>query len=81
MTKREAFEKEIKERSITDYEVDYALPIQWIDNCTKKLKIDSSLIVSNFVWLYEKDSIWGRPFPITKIGNDIYGLLVKHELA
>ena len=47
------------------FQYDHALPETWVDEMRGK----GWSPVGNFVWLYDADSIFGRPEPVTVAGS------------
>ena len=67
MTKEQAFKARIKNQKYRA--LDYALPHPWVEKQSRLHNISYGEIVSNFVWLYKKDSTFGEPFPLTAKGD------------
>jgi hypothetical protein len=88
MTKREAVEKTLAGQHTPDLTFDYALPQDWLDAETNKLrtyllshgKIADltdcyDRILGQTVWSYPVNSCFGKPLPITEDGRFIANIL------
>jgi len=74
----------MKEMELDNEVFDFALPQKWVDEVTYYLNDILSeeetskygAVVSNFVWLYDKDyTLFGRPCSLSEEGNKILSTL------
>jgi len=63
---------ELELKKNPNYETfDYALPLTWVNEAKEIIGED---VVPHFVWIYEKGSLAGRPFPITEKGKELLAI-------